>query len=183
MYQKRCNGFYHEVKKGDSLYTISREHNVQLESVMLANPDVDVYNLQIGSKICVPMRCGMKPIYTKMPAYDSNMIMDQTVDTSIGANIGTNIDANMGSVIDADMGTDTGSDIGMNIDTDIGMDTDTDTDTDMFMDDTFAYIVRDGDSMQHLINKFNTSPEEMCRYNSMDNILFKPGITIILPNK
>ena len=133
----------------------------------------------------------MKPIYTKMPAYDSNMIMDQTVDTSIGANIGTNIDANMssvidanmGSVIDADMGTDTGSDMGMNIDTDIGMDTGTDTDTDMFMHDTFAYIVRDGDSMQHLINKFNTSPEEMCRYNSMDNILFKPGITIILPNK
>lgn len=159
MYQKRCNGIIHEVKKGDSLYTISREHNVPLESVMLANPDVDVYNLQIGSKVCVPIRREMKTVYTKMPVNDKNMSMNTDL------NMDTNMDANM------------------SMDTDMFMDTQDTGNAVNYMGDTFAYIVRDGDSMQHLMNKFNTTPEEIFRHNSMENMLFKPGITIIIPNR
>lgn len=140
MYQKRCNGIIHEVKKGDSLYTISREHNVPLESVMLANPDVDIYNLQIGSKICVPMRHGMNGMDERPYQMKMDMNTDMYMDTKEGV-------------------------------------------APEYTDDTFAYIVRDGDSMQNLMNKFGVDMEELCRYNSMDNIMFKPGIAIIIPNK
>ena len=51
----RCPGIMHTVRKGDTLYRISRMYGVSLEQVMDANPDVNVYNLPVGSMICVPM--------------------------------------------------------------------------------------------------------------------------------
>lgn len=51
----RCSGIMHTVRKGDTLYRISRMYGVSLEQVMDANPDVNVYNLPLGSMICVPM--------------------------------------------------------------------------------------------------------------------------------
>lgn len=51
----RCPGIMHTVRKGDTLYRISRMYGVGLEQVMDANPDVNVYNLSVGSMICVPM--------------------------------------------------------------------------------------------------------------------------------
>lgn len=50
-----CEGKIHVVKAGDSLYSISRMHKVPLGMVLRANPYVDVYNLQVGDEICVPM--------------------------------------------------------------------------------------------------------------------------------
>ena len=56
----RCRGVLHIVKNGDTLYKIAKKHGVPLSWVMYANPYVDVYNLQIGDEICVPM-LGMRP--------------------------------------------------------------------------------------------------------------------------
>ena len=50
-----CAGIIHTVKSGDTLYRISKMHNVALARIMEANPDIDIYNLQIGSQICVPV--------------------------------------------------------------------------------------------------------------------------------
>ena len=50
-----CEGQIHVIKAGDSLYSISRMHNVPLAMLLRANPYVDVYNLQIGDEICVPV--------------------------------------------------------------------------------------------------------------------------------
>lgn len=49
-----CDGITHTVKKGDTLYGISRMHNVPLSMLLKANPYVDVFNLQVGDTICVP---------------------------------------------------------------------------------------------------------------------------------
>lgn len=49
-----CNGTKYVIKKGDTLYSISRRYNVPLALILRANPYVDVYNLQIGDEICVP---------------------------------------------------------------------------------------------------------------------------------
>ncbi len=56
-----CRGILHIVKKGDTLYKISRRYGVPLKRVMYANPYVDVYNLQIGDEICVPIM-GLRPL-------------------------------------------------------------------------------------------------------------------------
>ena len=51
-----CNGMTHIVRQGDTLYQISRLYDVPLGVILRANPYVDVYNLQIGQEICVPLR-------------------------------------------------------------------------------------------------------------------------------
>lgn len=50
-----CNGIIHVIKSGDNLYTLSRKYHVPLLQIMYANPFVDIYNLQVGDEICVPV--------------------------------------------------------------------------------------------------------------------------------
>lgn len=54
--QRFCNGMIHVIKKGDNLYQLSRMYRVPLALILRANPYVDVYNLQPGQEICIPMR-------------------------------------------------------------------------------------------------------------------------------
>lgn len=44
----------HIVKPGDTLYMIAKMHKVTLDAIMKANPDVDVYNLTVGTRLCIP---------------------------------------------------------------------------------------------------------------------------------
>ena len=66
---KHCNGIMHTVRSGDTLYSISMEHQVPLALLLRANPYVDVYNLQVGETICVPVRANDRPV---MPPYGRN---------------------------------------------------------------------------------------------------------------
>ncbi|WP_066720738.1 LysM peptidoglycan-binding domain-containing protein [Clostridium sp. Marseille-P299] len=50
-----CHGIVYTVNNGDSLYRISEMFGVPLEVLLDANPYADVYNLQIGDTICIPM--------------------------------------------------------------------------------------------------------------------------------
>ena len=43
------------IQKGDTLYSISQHFNINLASIMAANPLVNVYNLMVGEVICIPM--------------------------------------------------------------------------------------------------------------------------------
>ena len=54
MSQKKCFGIEHTIQKGDTLYVLSRKYRVPLSFIMRANPYVDVYNLQVGTQICIP---------------------------------------------------------------------------------------------------------------------------------
>lgn len=45
---------YYEVKQGDTLYSISRRYNVDVDRIISANPFINVYNLQVGVVICLP---------------------------------------------------------------------------------------------------------------------------------
>ena len=44
----------YKIKKGDTLYQISKKHRIPLNDLLKANPTVDPYNLQVGQKICIP---------------------------------------------------------------------------------------------------------------------------------
>ena len=56
-----CEGVTHTIKKGDTLYEISRKYNVALALLLRANPYVDVFNLQVGDTICIPAGSQMPP--------------------------------------------------------------------------------------------------------------------------
>ena len=44
------------VKKGDTLYSIAKTFDLNLTELMLANPYVDVYQLQQGYEISLPLQ-------------------------------------------------------------------------------------------------------------------------------
>jgi LysM domain len=50
----RCRGFYYVIKEGDTLYKISRAYEVSVSDLIMANPYINVYNLQINDEICIP---------------------------------------------------------------------------------------------------------------------------------
>ena len=45
----------HIVKKGDTLYKIAKANGIKVIDMLMANPYVDVYNLQIGEELCIPI--------------------------------------------------------------------------------------------------------------------------------
>lgn len=51
-----CDGMLHEIKEKDSLYKVSRLYGVTVGDLMEKNPTVDVYNLTIGDKLCIPVK-------------------------------------------------------------------------------------------------------------------------------
>lgn len=44
----------HTVIPGDTLYLIAKKHGIKLDSLMRANPDIDPYNLLIGTELRIP---------------------------------------------------------------------------------------------------------------------------------
>lgn len=44
----------HTVAPGDTLYLIAKKHGIKLDALMRANPDMDPYNLMIGTELCIP---------------------------------------------------------------------------------------------------------------------------------
>ena len=45
-----CNGVIHVVKRGDTLYKLSRIYKVKLSDIISANPYINVYNMQPGDE-------------------------------------------------------------------------------------------------------------------------------------
>lgn len=66
MANRYCNGLLHVVRQGDTLYQLSRMYRIPLAMILRANPYVDVYNLQVGQEICIPVGEG-RPNIPEMP--------------------------------------------------------------------------------------------------------------------
>jgi LysM repeat protein len=56
----------HVIKQGDNLYQLSRKYRIPLGLILRANPYVDVYNLQPGQEICIPVG---RPYPGRMPGF------------------------------------------------------------------------------------------------------------------
>jgi LysM repeat protein len=56
------------IKKGDSLYSISRQNRIPVSAIINANPFVNVYNLQVDEVICLPVGVPQNN-YTNSTAY------------------------------------------------------------------------------------------------------------------
>lgn len=47
-------GRTHIVSPGDTLYLIAKKYGIKLDNLMRANPNMDPYNLLIGTELCIP---------------------------------------------------------------------------------------------------------------------------------
>lgn len=59
--ERRCKGQLYKVEKGDTLYSISRKYDLRVRDLMRANPFVNVYQLQVGEELCIPVVLENRP--------------------------------------------------------------------------------------------------------------------------
>jgi LysM repeat protein len=45
---------YHEIKRGETLFSLSRKYNIDKEKILLANPGIDETNISIGQIVLIP---------------------------------------------------------------------------------------------------------------------------------
>lgn len=110
-YCRRCNGVVHTIKKGDTLYLISKYYKVPIGEIMGANRNINIYNLQIGDEICIPVR---RP---EPRENDVNDTMLNNMNRNLGStmnNAGRDMENNMSDMM-SDM---TGVDVQSNMMTD-----------------------------------------------------------------
>ncbi|TCT16809.1 LysM domain-containing protein [Natranaerovirga pectinivora] len=50
-----CPGELYEVQEGDRLYEIAERYNLRVIDIIRNNPFIDVYNLMIGTRLCIPI--------------------------------------------------------------------------------------------------------------------------------
>lgn len=102
----------HVIKQGETLYQLSRRYRVPLALILRANPYVDVYNLQPGQEICIPvvrpfngMIC--MPVQA-MPRENENMQgeperMPMDTERSMERNMDRGMDQEMGQSMNQNM--------------------------------------------------------------------------------
>ena len=56
------NCLVHVIQEGDTLYGLSKRYNVALSLIFKMNPYVEIYNLQIGDKLCIPVWQARPPV-------------------------------------------------------------------------------------------------------------------------
>ena len=88
-----CDGMTYTIKQGDTLYGISRKYDVPLAMILHANPYEDVYRLNVGDTICIPM----KKKCCKKPCSSGNRGISEDNDSSMnnGMGVENNIAGNL----------------------------------------------------------------------------------------
>ena len=88
-----CDGMTYTIKQGDTLYGISRKYDVPLAMILHANPYADVYRLNVGDTICIPM----KKKCCKKPCSSGNRGISEDNDSSMnnGMGVENNITGNL----------------------------------------------------------------------------------------
>ena len=88
-----CDGMTYTIKQGDTLYGISRKYDVPLAMILHANPYADVYRLNVGDTICIPI----KKKCCKKPCSSGNRGISEDNDSSMnnGMGVENNIAGNL----------------------------------------------------------------------------------------
>lgn len=86
MFFENLSCLIHVIQKNDTLYSISRQYNVSLSLILRLNPYAEVYNLQIGDEICIPMVQAVRDI-----EFVTYMVREGDTLESILENFGINL--------------------------------------------------------------------------------------------
>ena len=163
MQQKFCNGIVHVIKEGDTLYQLSRAYRVPVALLMRANPYVDVYNLQVGEAICIPMS---RPFHGMMPNFGrpmretmSNEEREEMTTMEVVEEEATEVEE-----------TECVEDRMIHEPEEVKA-------------NEIAVITDGKMSLGEILNKHNCSMEECMQKNNLSQFVIKENIVIMLPNK
>ena len=203
-----CRGIVHVIKKGDSLYAISRMYNIPLALIMRSNPYVDVYNLQVGDEICVPISnmggignicTGNAPCVPEMPEMsempgvngmpvENGMtgMTGMTGRTGMTGTTGMNGMPNrtgMTGMTGTTGMTGMPSRTGMTGMTGIPGTPQQPSIPTAPNNNLITYIIKDAETLKDILDKFDIDLDDFIENNNMSTILLKPGMTINIPDK
>ena len=100
----RCYGFTHVIRKGDTLYKLSKQYHVKVSALILANPFVNIYNLQVGDEICIPrIRPVVIPVtpYPQPPYIRPGVIQPRSAEADNGRSVDSGEQMDSGEMEDA----------------------------------------------------------------------------------
>ena len=100
----RCYGFTHVIQKGDTLYKRSKQYHVKVSALILANPFVNIYNLQVGDEICIPrIRPVVIPVtpYPQPPYTRPGVIQPRSAEEDNGRSVDSGEQMDSGEMEDA----------------------------------------------------------------------------------
>ena len=154
-----CGGMRYVICQGDTLYRISRMYRIPLADLMRANPYVDVYHLQVGDEICIPMMPSNpgpggtpmpNPNPMPMPGPGPGPVRPQRPGMPGGMPQWPG-----NSMMPGRPG--------------------------MPDDGHYHYVVQPGDTMESVLNKLGMDLEEFIKHNPLSLIMLQPGSTVKRP--
>lgn len=198
MNYKNCDGITYTIKQGDTLYGISRKYNVPLALILRANPYADVYRLNIGDTICIPVKrkccdCGDKTIGRRNMSSDNQDYIPENEDSlenmSDMADNTNYQEENAGAKIASSMG-DINLSKNMNlpdkmVDMEVGIDQKSDVRNLNMEDDEkwVKYVAQPGDTLWDVFNKSKCDLNEFLNKNGLKGIYILPGLVYFVKEK
>ncbi len=181
MNRRFCNGMVHVIREGETLYQLSRRYRIPVALLLRANPYVDVYNLQIGQEICIPMvrrRNGM----ICMPAPEMNDGGGPRPPRQMEEAAEANAD-----ITEVDMGRDMpeeeSDDMPELDDMPERMRKNDDDDKDDDRDDVEVLVTAGNPSLGDILERYGIDWDEFVRKNDLRKIVLLDDITIYIPKK
>ena len=176
-----CDGMTHTIKKGDTLYSISRMHDVPIAMIMRANPYVDVYNLQVGDTICIPVMSDNMQQRRNNESQMQNGMQRRTGETQMQnetqrSNSGTSVqNGTMTAPAMSDIRPQEGA-------------TDNTSDSDDICESGMSgewarYVSQPGDTLQDIMDRSESSNSDFWMKNSADRMHILPGIAYYVYEK
>ncbi len=101
-YCRKCNGIVHTIKPGDTLYLLSKYYKVPIGEIMAANRNLNVYNLQVGDEICIPVK---RPEPVEVNGSNGTNNMPNNMQGNMPNNMRSNMESGMGNTAQSNMTT------------------------------------------------------------------------------
>ena len=179
-----CDGMTYTIKQVDTLYGISRKYDVPLAMILHANPYADVYRLNVGDTICIPVKkkCCDKRNKEEGKDIQFNMRSDMADNnkTSDGQNFYGNkkVSEDMMQMADnMDLPDKAASMPQRTADTD-------NKNSDMSDDESWVkYVAQPGDTLWDVFNKSKCELDEFLNKNGLKGIYILPGLVYFVKEK
>ena len=146
-----CEGQVHVIEAGDTLYQLSRKYNVPLALILRANPISDIYNLQIGDEICIPTMIGRPPERPNQPGRPEMPNRPGRPEIPNSPEM-----PNRPGRPDRPI-------------------------TMPEFPKVFVYTIKENDSMENILDKFEINLEDLLNFNDLEDIMLLPGSIVKVP--
>lgn len=179
MNRRYCNGMVHVIQPGETLYQLSRKYRVPLALLLRANPYVDVYNLQAGQEICIPM---VRPNgMICVPAQDFAPQNNSTQESRVQENRMYEGEGEGADVQQNGTNPETGEEVPCCQEETVPIQQMNEDEEEE--DDVEIYITSGGRSLGDILNEYGVNWEEFVKNNNLSQIVLGDDVVLYFPKR